>query len=999
MLSRRDSEEHGSYEMILGLLRRFLMVRSLFILENSIYFHKEVYRISMKIVSALKVLLVVSVSFSLMVPGVLGGTRSSLLTTTEEPKVVSMISTQVELPAGSDYYIAFDSQNLTLKTQDSVPFSQGLSDSVIAAIAKAPRWIQAALTRQFHNMSSPESYATLLINASKQFADEIAFSIACCPSGKVPPAALLKENVESLYEHDQWLAYADIIDSDDGTGNYFSTIRYRILDNETDRYFTVPPEIYYWYVVHPKLTMAEIDDAYGVVWRDYLFNHNDLGYPLLKEKLSMIQYLWDNTSYYQGAYRLWTPSITEHPTAIEAISYWVGKTVPNQAIGDRPGKPSIIAHEHNGWCGELQAIATAAQRAALIPSIPACNVGEDHVWREFYERGWHENDNWWSDTGGAVDEPDVYAYGWGKNMSAIYTWRGDDTISDDTARYIHPQDRITATFTVRDSFLQPVDGARVLVLVKGPKDISSLKNLIWGKIQGIWDKLPDFLKGKILSYLFANLKERFNAIPSEITGVTITTWNYTDLNGRCSFQLGKNMEYLFLIQEGRLRAPWQLARHNTLRSLSSHTDKDFRIVLADISNKPQVTIKRALPSGDCRFTVSLSSTAYQVQSNFYTKGNGSQEIPGQIDCFFVDAKNFERYQAGKAFTCYNESTLEQDSFTVFTLPQDWFLVLRNHARLTTVRVNVSVQAAILTQQPCVQIVTPSTTLFAQPILNVGDLVTISGIATGQVTLTIDPDTYDITPIDGLWSFTWNTSSTLANQLYHITASSGSAVDSLDILALDAIPPQITIMSPSPCAIVERGVLMIAGESKDNDRIDSVEVRVDNDPWVSAQGTASWVYNYNLSEFSLGDHLLSAKAVDHQGTGAIQSIPFVINESGHQWGPQINELYHDPVNLTNTSNVIIYANVTTTGPFKLDHITLRYNDYYHGITHNIEMYRYGDTPMQSRHEEDPLKNLSNAPVYGKEIGQFPSGTTVDYWIIAVDTANNTRQSETFSFTVS
>jgi hypothetical protein len=944
-----------------------------------------------------QIYLAILVTFLLVSPGVFGSSLSKKTVDASDQTIVSMIVKDVEIPAGSDYYIRFDAQNLTLKGKEINPATNGLSDTVIAAIAKAPHWIQGTLTRQFHNLSTPGPYATLLINASKQYADEIAFSISCCPGGKVPPADLLRENVESLYEHDQWISYADIIDYDDGSGNYYSTIKYRILDNGTDRYFTLPPEIYYWYIVHPKLTMAEIDDTYGVVWREYLFNHNDLGYPLLKEKLSKIQYLWDNTSYYQDAYRLWTPSIMEHPTAIEAVSYWVGKTVPNPAMGDRPGKPSIIAHEHNGWCGELQAIATAAQRTALIPSIPACNVGEDHVWREFYERGWHENDNWWSDTGGAVDEPDVYAYGWGKNMSAIYAWRGDDTISDDTARYIHSQDRITVTFTVKDSFLQPVDGARVLVLVKGPKDISSIKNLIWAKIQGIWDRLPDILKGKILSFLFEKAKERFNAIPSEVTGVTITTWNYTDLSGRCSFQLGKNMEYLFLIQEGRLRAPWQLARHNTLRSLNSHTDKEFRIVLADISHKPQGTIRRDLPSGDCRFTVSLSSTAYQMEKNFYTGGYGMQGVPGQIDCFFIDAKNLERYQAGKSYTCYNESKLHQAAFTVSTKLQDWFLVFRNHARLTTVRVNATVQVAVSTQQARVQIVTPSATLFAQPIINVGDTVTISGIATGQMALTIESKTYNLTTVDGFWSYHWNTSGTTPGQLYQVNATCMGASDSLRILVQDDIPPSVSITSPAPDAIVGRIVLNISGFSSDNVGIDHTEIKLDNNGWTYC-GTSPWRAVWNLSGASLGDHIISAMAVDLQGTTSTQTITFALNESGHTWGPEITQVFYSPANVTNTSNVIIFANVSTTGPFALHHVIYHFIDYYHGILGHKEMYRYGDYPVQTRHEEDPLRNQSNAPLYGKELGQYPSGTTFSYWIVAVDSANNTRQSDVFSLTV-
>ena len=63
-----------------------------------------------------------------------------------------------------------------------------------------------------------------------------------------------------------------------------------------------------------------------------------------------------------------------------------------------------------------------------------------------------------------------------------------------------------------------------------------------------------------------------------------------------------------------------------------------------------------------------------------------------------------------------------------------------------------------------------------------------------------------------------------------------------------------------------------------------------------------------------------------------------------------------------------------------------------------MYRYGDFPIQTRHEEDPLFNLSNTPLYGKELGQFLSGQVITYWVVAVDTARNTKQSTPASFTI-
>ena len=155
-------------------------------------------------------------------------------------------------------------------------------------------------------------------------------------------------------------------------------------------------------------------------------------YPLLLEKLHEIKYLWDNKSYHPPSNRTWKWSIQNHPTAIEAINYWVGKTVNSLAIGDRPGQPNIIAHEHNGFCGELQQISIAAQRAALIPSVGINNLGEDHVWREFWCNGWHQCDNWWADGGGSIDNYDEYRYIWGKICLLFFGWRGDSSIYDVT---------------------------------------------------------------------------------------------------------------------------------------------------------------------------------------------------------------------------------------------------------------------------------------------------------------------------------------------------------------------------------------------------------------------------------------------------------------------------------------------------------------------------------------------------------------------------------------
>jgi len=912
---------------------------------------------------------------------------------------VSKISKEIEIPPGSDYYLQFHAQNNTLQSKIIEPTTSGLSENVIAAIVKSPRWIQSRLTSQFHSLDDPESYADVLRNVSKTYADEIAFSIACCPVGRVPSAALLKENAKALYDHDQWIAYADIIDYDEGTDEYFSTIQYRVLEDGVEQQYELPSEIYYWYVVHPKITNEDIDAVYGPLWRNYRFDHNDLGYPLLKEKLSTIQYLWDCESYYQPGSRLWSRCIEEHPTAIEAVSYWIGKTVPYPAFGDRPVQASVIAHEHNGWCGKLPKIAIAALRTALVPSIATSNVGEDHVWREFYEQGWHENDNWWSDTGGAVDQPDVYAYGWGKNMSAIYQWRGDGTILHDTARYIHEEDRITVDFQVTDLFKQPVDGARVIVLVKGLKDITYYKNLVWERIQSIWDKLPEILKGRLLTALFSRVQERLHQIPDVIDGVTITTWNYTDSDGWCSFELGKNLDYIFLIQEGNLKNPWQLARHNILRSLKTGVDKQFIITLCDVSHKPQQITKETLPSGDCQFYLHMSCKGYQLQKHFFNDGIGRHESRVDLECFFVDPENFERYKQGESFVCYNYIDNPGATFTGWTVPQDWYVVFRNTNRQTHVILDVTLEVSVQTTTEHVQIVTPDTVLFETPVVNVGDMVLLSGVAsTDLVFLCFDenPTVIECPVVDGEWGYAWDTSGeTLGSHL--ITAlTPGNITDERSILLIDALPPMLSVENPVEDAVLERGIFSILGSSSDNLGMAYVEVSLNNIT-KTAVGTTMWNLSWDLSQYPLGDYVLFVKAVDTQGLVCLQTRSFVLNESGQSWGPQINSMSYTPANPTNTSNIIIYANVASTGPFAIRGITLYCDDGTDTVAY--EMYCYGDFPVQSRHEEDPLFNESNAPVYGVELGQFPSGQTIGFWIVATDTAGNSIQSEGDSFTIS
>ncbi len=847
-----------------------------------------------------------------------------------------------------------------------------------------------ALIEQFHQMTDTKSYSTLLIETPKKTTDELAFCIAYSPLGQAPPPDLLQENVQTLFDHDTWIHYADIIDLNYTTPNYASTITYSVLEENISQTYTYPSEIYYWYVVHPKLGSESPELIYDHLWRNYLTDHNDRGYPRLQELITPRTYLWDTTSYRQNADRLLTESITTHPTAIEACSYWIGKTVPAQAIGSRPIQPNIIAHEHNGWCGELARLATATHRAVLIPTIGAYNVGEDHVWREFYHQGWHQSDNYWTDSGGTIDYPDEYAYRWGKNMSAIYQWRGDNMLTDVTARYIHPGDRITVTFDIFDQHRQPVDGARIVAVVQGPKDITWYKVKILELLQTIWEKIPDVLRGKLANRFYEFFEQKITDIPDIIEGHTIATWNYSNENGQCTLTLGKNRDYLFVIQYGLLNSPWIPARKNTLRIWREPTDKTFHIFFPMITPKSPKHHPTCYQGDNLTFHLHYESEGYQFQKNFRTKNSGRFETKGKLTCYILDKRNYEKYLMNKRFS-YAEKYEEESITTTISLPEkEWYIVFSNPTKNTHMKASFTLDSLVPNPQEIVRITTPSTTLFEHPSFSIGDHITISGVASKSTTLHLPNHSVNPPFENQHWTYEWNTTHTPPG-LHTIQASTPPQIqDEILIQLIDATPPSLSITTPNKYHITNASTLQITGTAKDTNQLKKIDIAIDNQSFQPAQGTTTWTSTINISSLALGNHHITVRAQDTEGHTTTRRHLFVKNESGHSWGPTINHLFHQPEQPTNTSTIRIYANITTTSPYPIKQAHLHYT--YKSQTATKLLYHYATNPEQTRHPEDPLRNTTNKPIYGCLLGEFPTNTTITYHITVTDTAHNTATSE-------
>ena len=47
------------------------------------------------------------------------------------------------------------------------------------------------------------------------------------------------------------------VDYDNWQGNYYSTVRYWVLENGVEKQLEYPPEIYYWYIVQPAVNPSD----------------------------------------------------------------------------------------------------------------------------------------------------------------------------------------------------------------------------------------------------------------------------------------------------------------------------------------------------------------------------------------------------------------------------------------------------------------------------------------------------------------------------------------------------------------------------------------------------------------------------------------------------------------------------------------------------------------------------------------------------------------------
>ncbi|MCD4701621.1 MAG: T9SS type A sorting domain-containing protein [Candidatus Aegiribacteria sp.] len=372
--------------------------------------------------------------------------------------LVDSINASIRIPSGERCVITYINSSGTLLFE---PPESGLTAMALDAIERAPDWLQVDLEDNLSRLSAyyQDIYADIILQASDPYVDEIAFEIAHMAtqtlSSPLFHPEVLSFNVSLLYDTDEFLSYADIIDygTASGGGDYYSTIEYKVFETDT-LYLELPRDIYYWFVVHPKLhrerpnyinpaTGGYAAPPTGVFWRDYLFNHADSGYPLLKDSLSVCKTLWNCTE------------DTLDNGAIGALTEWVTDVMWFNSHTHH-NQPVRIYSWHEGTCSVHSYLTSAASRTAFIPATIAVMYRNDHKINEFWEREWIA----WEPVGMHINSPRDYDPGWGWDMACVFDWRGDGYTWNATEKYT---DVCTLTVNVTDNLGNPVDGACIVL--------------------------------------------------------------------------------------------------------------------------------------------------------------------------------------------------------------------------------------------------------------------------------------------------------------------------------------------------------------------------------------------------------------------------------------------------------------------------------------------------------------------------------------------------------
>ena len=309
------------------------------------------------------------------------------------------------------------------------------------AVALAPDWLQDDLVVSLGQLSEDlqNELASLLIDLDDPYLlDEVAFAIAHTSPEVLRYSwfypELLVNNAELIYAYDPELSYVQLEDvGEPGVdADFYTTATYRVEEDGVVSEKTIEADLYYWYVVHPRLEdeLPGFLDAWasddptsadqGLFWRAFLWDQaadecpEDRACPELQDSLTTVDTLWKHKA-----------GTREDNGAVGELIQFVWDAIDFGAGSERPVQPSRIYTVGAGNCGEHADLSCAAARVGLIPCRNVGARSNDHTWDEFWDDRWVA----WEPINTAVD---YFGY-YGGPDADYYVYDGKDNDCDGVA--------------------------------------------------------------------------------------------------------------------------------------------------------------------------------------------------------------------------------------------------------------------------------------------------------------------------------------------------------------------------------------------------------------------------------------------------------------------------------------------------------------------------------------------------------------------------------------
>ncbi|MFH1052311.1 MAG: T9SS type A sorting domain-containing protein [bacterium] len=570
--------------------------------------------------------------------------------------------------------------------------ADALSTEAKEALELVPDWLHDQLEIKLIELNKnklDDDYALLIINAADNIKDEVAFCVAnmsyqtLTDSRFVSDRDMIVQNAEFIYNVDDSLHYVDLVEYGSIAGkDFYTTTKYRIYDpvSRDTIWNEIPKEIYYWYIVHPKLDQEGVyvsdnnndnsgQRTYGYSWRDFIWNNPDPAHnympvnittskgsvasiPRFGELIQTPRFLWNRTETYLPFGR----EFLNGNSALDIIGNWCSRALPVDVKLPRAFQPNQILMKHNGMCNEDAFLVAGTCRTALIPLIYLTTSAEDHVFGAIWDEDWYHYEFF----RGGLQVPGNQFYGitnmlprgsYGWKVSMAEGFRGDGWVENFTKYYA---DTCSFQLTVIDSKGTPIEGAMVQIYAP------------YGNGYAICQRL------------------------------------FTNRKGEVNFAAGEGKQYLVNVYhpvhgwspQDKSQA-YYLVQGNTIKGTL------YKVNLA----YQNITINEILPgnmnlpsSGEHGFKLKFSATEIITAQSEHDNSQKSRfykwnsEDDGIVSLFICDSINYDKFTKKQSFSAYNYTGFTKGGELTCALSNEnlFYIILQNRASANIMeKVNVS----------------------------------------------------------------------------------------------------------------------------------------------------------------------------------------------------------------------------------------------------------------------------------------------------------------------